>query len=224
MTLRSAGRIARIVSVFSLASLHSRLAFFSVSDSTPRTLPFSSSQGSVRKKQRAEDLSGRWQASSRCLNTHVPRRHRRGRESRYRWTTSQAASIVSLNAPLSAGRRGKCVHDPHRLTLTPRFPTTVIGGQNKTHTFSNIFLPTISILLLCSQSAQPFQPLATRARGLAGHSRCVNMSNDYGKTRLYTPIRSKTTALCERGRSSPLSENAQVLCAKVMNLLGKGAI
>ncbi len=47
--LRSAGRIARIVSVFSLASLHSWLAFFSESDSTPRTLPFSSSQGSVRK-------------------------------------------------------------------------------------------------------------------------------------------------------------------------------
>ncbi len=142
--------------------------------------------GICEKKQRAEDLSGRWQGSSRCLNTRVPRRHRRGRESRYHWTTPQAASIVSLNTPLSAGRRGKCVHDPHRLTLTPRFPTTVIGGQNKTHTFSNIFLPTINILLLCSQSAQSFQPLATRAPGLAGHSRCVNMSNDYGKMRLYT--------------------------------------
>ncbi len=36
---------------FSLASLHSRIAFFSESDSTPRTLPFSSCQGLVRKKQ-----------------------------------------------------------------------------------------------------------------------------------------------------------------------------
>ncbi len=37
---------------FSLASLCSRIAFFSESDSAPRTLPFSSSQGPVRKKQR----------------------------------------------------------------------------------------------------------------------------------------------------------------------------
>ncbi len=48
-------------------------------------------------------------------------------------------------------------------------------------------------------------------RGLAGHPRCVNMGNDYGKTRLYTPICSKTTALprcvrhhsAQRERSSP---------------------
>ncbi len=37
---------------FSLASLRSRIAFFSESDSVPRTLPFFSSQGPVRKKQR----------------------------------------------------------------------------------------------------------------------------------------------------------------------------
>ncbi len=36
----------------SLASLCSRIAFFSESDPAPRTLPFSSSQGPVRKKQR----------------------------------------------------------------------------------------------------------------------------------------------------------------------------
>ncbi len=36
---------------FSLASLRSRIAFFSESDSTPCALPFSSSQGPVRKKQ-----------------------------------------------------------------------------------------------------------------------------------------------------------------------------
>ncbi len=65
---------------FSLASLRWRLAFFSESDTAYRALPFSSSQGSVRKKQRAEDLNGRWQASSRRLNARVPRRHRRGRE------------------------------------------------------------------------------------------------------------------------------------------------
>ncbi len=40
-------------------------------------------------------------------------------------------------------------------------------------------------------------------RGLAGHPRCVNVGNDYGKMRLYTPIRSKTTALprCARHHS-----------------------
>ncbi len=37
---------------FSLASLRSQIAFFSESDSAPRALPFSSSQGPVRKKQR----------------------------------------------------------------------------------------------------------------------------------------------------------------------------
>ncbi len=36
----------------SLASLHTRIAFFSESDPAPRALPFSSSQGPVRKKQR----------------------------------------------------------------------------------------------------------------------------------------------------------------------------
>ncbi len=49
LTLCSAGLITRTASIFSLASLRSRLAFFSESDSAPHTLPFSSSQGSVRK-------------------------------------------------------------------------------------------------------------------------------------------------------------------------------
>ncbi len=78
-------------------------------------------------------------------------------------------------------------------------------------TIENIFLPTISVLPLCSQSAQPFHPLATAVsspchtgQGLAGHPRRVNMSNDYGKTRLFTPIRSKTTTLprCARHHSA----------------------
>ncbi len=49
LTLCSVGLITRTASIFSLASLRSWLAFFSESDSAPRTLPFSSSQGSVRK-------------------------------------------------------------------------------------------------------------------------------------------------------------------------------
>ncbi len=47
-------------------------------------------------------------------------------------------------------------------------------------------------------------------RGLASHPRCVRVGNGYNKTRLYTPIRSKTTALprcachhsAQRGRTS----------------------
>ncbi len=48
-------------------------------------------------------------------------------------------------------------------------------------------------------------------QGLTGQPRCVNVGNDYGETRLYTPIRSKTTALslcachhsAQRERSGP---------------------
>jgi len=65
------------------------------------------------------------------------------------------------------------------------------------------------------------------SRGLAGHPRCVNVGNDYGKTWLYTPNHSKTTLPpCFRGvlTTTVQSENAQVLHAEVMNLLEKGAI
>ncbi len=64
------------------------------------------------------------------------------------------------------------------------------SGQKK-HIFSKreqkSLLPTISVLPLCSQSAQLFQPLATRAeawQAIPGVSTWI--MNDYGKTRLYT--------------------------------------
>ncbi len=41
---------------FSLASLRSRIAFFSERDYTSKALPFSSSQGPVRKKQRGRGI------------------------------------------------------------------------------------------------------------------------------------------------------------------------
>ncbi len=49
------------------------------------------------------------------------------------------------------------------------------------------------------------------SRGLVGHPWCVSVGNDYVKTRLYSPVRSKTTALprcarhhiAQRGCSSP---------------------
>ncbi len=59
-----------------------------------------------------------------------------------------------------------------------------------------------------------YKTVSTRrhtGRDLAGHPRCVNVGNDYGKTRLFTPIRLKTIALpwcarhhsAQRGRPSP---------------------
>ncbi len=90
--------------------------------------------------------------------------------------------------------------DPYGPTIAPRSPTAVIADKIKHIYFQkeskNLFLPTISILPLCSQSAQLFQPLATRAeawQAIPGVSTWV--MNDYGKTRLYTPIHSKTTTL-----------------------------
>ncbi len=44
----------------SLASLRTRIAFFSESDPAPRALPFSSSQGPVRKKQRGRGSAPGW--------------------------------------------------------------------------------------------------------------------------------------------------------------------
>ncbi len=57
--------------------------------------------------------------------------------------------------------------DPHGPTIVPRSPTAVIADKIKHIHFQkegkNIFMPTISVLPLGSQSAQPFQPLAMRA-------------------------------------------------------------
>ncbi len=55
---------------------------------------------------------------------------------------------------------------PHGPTLVPGCLTAVIADKIKHIHFQkqskSIFLPTISILPLCSQSLQPFQALATR--------------------------------------------------------------
>ncbi len=116
--------------------------------------------------------------------------------------THQAASNVPLATPLNAGRRGKCV------LIVDKIKHIHFQKESK-----NLFLPTISILPLCSQSAPTVNtPLPHTGRDLAGHPRCVSMGNGYGKTRLYSSIRSKTTAFprctrhhsVQRGRPSPL--------------------
>ncbi len=87
------------------------------------------------------------------------RQREEGPDSRYRWTIPQAGSIVSLAAPLSAGRRGKCVHGSSRAHYSAQVSDRCDGGQNKTYISKreqHLFLPTISVLPLCSQSAQPF--------------------------------------------------------------------
>ncbi len=53
---------------------------------------------------------------------------------------------------------------PHGPNIAPRCPTAVIADKIKHIHFQkvskNLFLPAISVLPLCSQSSQPFQPLA----------------------------------------------------------------
>ncbi len=113
-------------------------------------------------------------------------------------------------------------------TISPRCPTAVIGDKIKHIHFqkeiTNIVLPTISILPLCSQSTQPFQPLATRAKAWQAIS-CVS-------TWVMTTVRrGYTLQVAQRPQhfrsvlaTTVHSENAQVLRTEVMNLLGKGAI
>ncbi len=69
---------------------------------------------------------------------------------------------------LSVGCRGKNVFGSSQAHYSAQVSDRCDSGQNKKHMpfqkeSKNIFLPTISIMPLCSQSAQPFHPLATRA-------------------------------------------------------------
>ncbi len=61
-------------------------------------------------------------------------------------------------------------------------------------------------------------------RGLIGHPRSVRVGDGDNKTRLFTPIRSKTPALQQRGLHLGAGLHARVLRSEVMTLLEKGAI
>ncbi len=61
-------------------------------------------------------------------------------------------------------------------------------------------------------------------RGLAGHPRSVRLGYGDNKTRLFTPIRSKTPAFQRRGLHLVQGENTRVLRSEVMTLLEKEAI
>ncbi len=106
--------------------------------------------------------------------------------------------------------------DPHGPTIAPRCPTAVIADKIKHMHFQkeskNLFLPTISVLPLCSQSAQPFQPLATWAEAWQAMavSTCVMTTVRRGYTLQFAQRTPRfrgvlTTTVC--------SENTQVLCA-----------
>ncbi len=78
----------------SLVTLCSQIAFFSESDSAPRTFPFSSSQEPVKKNSGAEDFSARRRASSCRLRSRVPRFHRTGSP-----PPSSSFSLTSIPLP-----------------------------------------------------------------------------------------------------------------------------
>ncbi len=102
----------------------------------------------------------------------------------------QAVSIVPLV------QRKMCLWI---LTHCPLVSDRCDSRQNKTHTFSKGEQKPFSayhkhpalIQLVCTAVSTPCHT----CRGLAGHPRCVNVGNDYGKRRIYNPIRSKTTAI-----------------------------
>ncbi len=122
---------------------------------------------------------------------------------------------MPLVTPLSAGCRRKCVFGSPRAHSSARASDHCNSGLNKTHTISKREQISSSAYHKHPALMQPvFRAYSTSrhtGRGLAGHPRCVRMDNGYDKTRLFTPIRSKTTALprcgrhhsAQRGRSSP---------------------
>ncbi len=132
------------------------------------------------------------------------RQKEEGPESRYRRTTPHAASNVPLVTPLSAGCRGKCVFGSPRAHSSARASDRCDSKQNKTHTISKREQISSSAYHKRHALMQPvFRAYSTSrhtGRGLAGHPRCVRVGKGYDSTRLFTPIRSKTTTLLRCGR------------------------
>ncbi len=131
--------------------------------------------------------------------------------------------LLYLSPPrLTLSAEDRVFMDPHGPTIVPSCPIAVIADKIKNIHFQNeskdLFLPTISVLPLCSQSAQPFQPLTMRAEAW--------QANPGVSTWVMTTVtRGYTLQFARRPpRFRVRSENAQVLHTEVMNLLEKGAI
>ncbi len=85
---------------------------------------------------------------------------------KYMQYATRKQPLMCLSLPrLTLGAEESVFLVPHGPTIAPRCPTAVIADKIKRMHFQkeskSIFLPTISVLPLCSQSSQPFQPLAT---------------------------------------------------------------
>ncbi len=117
---------------------------------------------------------------------------------------------------------------PHGPTLAPGCPTAVIADKIKHIHFQKEskypHLPTISVLLLCSLSLEPFQPLAKQAeacQAIPGVSEWVMAMIRRGYTLQFARRPPRFRGVLA---TTVRSEDAQVLHAEVMKLLEKGAI
>ncbi len=143
-----------------------------------------------------------------------PGRKRRGPSLATAGSPLKQPLLCLLPPHLALGAEESVFMDPHGPTIAPSCPTAVIADKIK-HTH---FQKESEIFSAYHKRPALMQPVCTAVstpchagRGLAGHPRCVNVGNDYGKMRLCTPIRSKSTTLslcahhhsAQRERSSP---------------------
>ncbi len=149
-------------------------------------------------------------------------------ESRHGRTAHQKASHEKpLGTPFSSGCRGNCVCC-YRVRTSDHATVRWDSGKNKTQTFSKREQFSSSVPHECPASVQP----ATRVyptpcyagRGLAGHPRSVRVGYGDNKTRLFTPIRSKTPRVSAVWSPPRCRARTRVLRSEVMTLLEKGAI
>ncbi len=110
---------------------------------------------------------------------------------------ASSLSIVPLTALLSAGCKGKCVLVT---AATADKIKHTFSKKREQKSFSAYHKRPALMKPVCTTVSTPCH----MGRGLAGHSRCVSVGNDYGKTRLCSSIRSKTTVLpwCARHHTS----------------------
>ncbi len=121
---------------------------------------------------------------------------------------------------------GKCVFGSPWAHFSAGCPTAVIRIKHIhfQKEIKSLFLPTISVLPLCNQSLQRFQPLATWAeawQAIPGVSEWVMATIRRGYTLQFAwrPLRFRGVLT-----TTVSSEDAQVLHAEVMNLQEIGAI
>ncbi len=124
-------------------------------------------------------------------------------ESHHGRTAHQKASHEKpLGTPFFSGCRGNCVCC-YSVCTSDHATVRCDSGKNKTQTFSKREQFSSSVPHECPASVQPatrVYPTPCHAgRGLAGHPRSVRVGYGDNKTRLFTPIRSKTPALQRRG-------------------------